>query len=251
MRANSSGDLIVVYSGSPSGPRDQDPFWSTGIFRRDLFGPGSPVIFEINPPMIYEIFDTETVSVTTTYHFTVPAKMAHLAATTSVSTGFNVVSLAPINTPRMPNVASTLPPGYHVLNTSIPTPAQTPSSSPSGPSYSGHFLPGFVPTLPQFPFGGHPSSSIGNPNSSGAIPSFTPSYQFPVGGQFHQGGITHSPLSGKLPFATQPPIGTPPSMGGLTPPYGKNIPPYLAQYWNQLIQNPPQSTGGKQFQLRP
>jgi hypothetical protein len=36
-------------------------------------------------------------------------------------------------------------------------------------------------------------------------------------------------------------------MGGATPPYGKNIPPSLAQYWNHLIQNPPQSTGGQQF----
>jgi hypothetical protein len=36
-------------------------------------------------------------------------------------------------------------------------------------------------------------------------------------------------------------------MGGPTPPYGKNIPPSLAQYWNQLIQHPPQSTGGQQF----
>jgi hypothetical protein len=44
-----------------------------------------------------------------------------------------------------------------------------------------------------------------------------------------------------------PPIGTSPSMGGPTPPYGKNIPPSLAHYWNQLIQHPPQSTGGKQF----
>jgi hypothetical protein len=50
MRANSSGDLIVVYSGSPSGHGEQDPFWSTGVFRWDLFGPGSPVISEINPP---------------------------------------------------------------------------------------------------------------------------------------------------------------------------------------------------------
>jgi hypothetical protein len=53
--------------------------------------------------------------------------------------------------------------------------------------------------------------------------------------------MTQPPLSGKIP------IGTPPSMGGTTPPYGQNIPPSLAQYWNQLIQNPPQSTGGQQF----
>jgi hypothetical protein len=69
------------------------------FFGRDLFGPGSPVISEINPPVISEISDTETVPVTTTYHFTVPAEMAHLAATTSVPTGFTAVSLAPINTP--------------------------------------------------------------------------------------------------------------------------------------------------------
>jgi hypothetical protein len=79
--------------------------------------------------------------------------MAHLATTSSVPTGFTTVSLAPINTPQIPNVNPTLPPRYHVLNTSIPTPTQNPSGSPSGPSSSRHFLPGFVPTLPQFPFG--------------------------------------------------------------------------------------------------
>jgi hypothetical protein len=99
MRANSSEDLIVVYSGSPSGPGDQDPFWSTGIFRRDLFGPGSLMIFEINPLVISEISSTKIVPVTTAYRFTVPAEMAHLTATSSVPTGFTVVSLSPINTP--------------------------------------------------------------------------------------------------------------------------------------------------------
>jgi hypothetical protein len=55
MRLNSSGELVVTSSGSPVGPfpgiEGQDPFWSTGVFRRDLFGPGSPVVSEINPPM--------------------------------------------------------------------------------------------------------------------------------------------------------------------------------------------------------
>jgi hypothetical protein len=71
--------------------------------------------------------------------------------------------------------------------------------------------------------------------------------------------MNQPPLSGQIPFGTripigtQPPIGmlptigTQPSIGGLTPLYGQNIPPSLAQYWNQLIQHPPQSTGGKQF----
>jgi hypothetical protein len=37
MRVNSSGDLVVVSFGSPTGPfpglEGQDPFWSVGIFR--------------------------------------------------------------------------------------------------------------------------------------------------------------------------------------------------------------------------
>jgi hypothetical protein len=139
----------------------------------------------------------------------------------------------------MPNVTPTLPPRYHVLNDSIHTPMQTPSSSPGGPSSSGHSLPSFIPTLPQFPFGGPSSSSTGSLNPSGAIPSFTPPYQIPVGGKFHQGGMSQLPhFSGKIPIGThipigtQPPIGTPPLIGGVTPPYGKNIPPSLAQYWN-------------------
>jgi hypothetical protein len=199
MRADSSRDLIVVYSGSPTGTfpgiEGQDPFWSTGVFQRDLFGPGSPVIFEINPPVISKISNLETVPLTIAYHFTVLAEMAHLAATTNVPTRFPVVSLAPINTPRTPNVNPTLPPGYRALNATIPTPTKTPSDSPSGPSSSGNFLPDFVPTLPQFPFGGPSSSSTSNPNPSGAISSFTPTDPLLVGGKSHQGIITQPPLS--------------------------------------------------------
>jgi hypothetical protein len=145
----------------------------------------------------------------------------------------------------MPNVTSTLPPEYRALNASIPTTAQTPSGSPGGPSSSGNSLLVFIPTLSQFHFGGPSSSSTGSLNPSGAIPSFTPNYQFPIGGQFHEGGITQPPLGKQIPLGTQPPIGTPPSMGGLTSPYGKKIPLSLAQYWNQLIQHPPQSIGGQ------
>jgi hypothetical protein len=180
MRLNSSRDLVVMSSGSPVGPfpgiDDQDPFWSTGVFRRDLFGPGSPVISEITPPVISEISSSETVPFTTAYHFTVPIEMAHHTDTTSVPTGFTVISLAPITTLRMPNVTPTLPLGYCALNASIPTPTQTPSGSPGGPSSFGHSLPGFIPTLPQFPFGGPLSSCTGSLNPSGTILSFTPTY---------------------------------------------------------------------------
>ena len=56
------------------------------------------MIYEINPPVISEISNLEIVPLTIAYHFTVPAKMAHLATTSSVPTGFTAVSLAPINT---------------------------------------------------------------------------------------------------------------------------------------------------------
>jgi hypothetical protein len=53
MRVNSSGDLVVVSSGSPIGPfpgiEGQDPFWSTGIFRWDIFGAGSGVEITVSP----------------------------------------------------------------------------------------------------------------------------------------------------------------------------------------------------------
>ena len=143
------------------------------------------MISEINPPVISDISSTETVPVTTTYHFTVPVEMAHLTATTSVPTRFFAVSLAPINTPRMPNVNPTLPPDYRALNATIPTLVQTPFGSPSGPSSSGHFLPGFVPTLPQFPFGGPSSSSTRNPNPSGIMPRINISRV--MGWNFHVG----------------------------------------------------------------
>jgi hypothetical protein len=176
--------------------------------------------------------------------------MVHYTDTTSIHIGITVASQDPIDTPLSPSVTSMLPPGYRALNAFIPTPMQTPSRTPSGPYSSGHSPPGFIPTLPQPPFGGPFSSSIGGTNPSGTILSFTPNYQIHVGGQFHQGGLAQPPLVGKIPIGTQPPIGTKPPIGGqppLTPPYGQNIPPSLAQYWNHLIQQNPLLTGGKQL----
>jgi hypothetical protein len=244
VRLNSSGEVVVTYSESAVGPfpreEGQDPFWS-GNFRRVLFRTESPIVYEINPPVFSE---TETILVPTTYQFALPDDMAHLANTTSVPTEITTASLAPINTQRMPNVIPTLPPGYHALNAllkaSIPTPPQTPSGTPGGPS--GHPIPSFILTLPQFP--------PGNPNPSGTIPSIIPNLQILVGGQ---GGTIPFPLTGHNPLTTQPtigtqlPVGTPPMIGGPTPPFGQNIPPALAQYWNQMLQNLPQMTGGQQI----
>jgi hypothetical protein len=119
-----------------------------------------------------------------------------------------MASQAPIGTLLSPSVTLTLPPRYRALSASIPTPMQTPSRTPGGPSSSGHSPPGFIPTLPQPPFRGSFPSSIGGTNLSGTIPSFMPNYHIPIGGQFHQGGLTQPPLVGKIPIGTQIPIGT-------------------------------------------
>jgi hypothetical protein len=190
MRLNSSGELIVTSSGSPVGPfpgvEGQDPFWSAGDFRGTLFSPGSPVVSEINPSVFSKM---ETIPMNTTYHFTLPAEMAHLANTTSVPTRFTTAGLAPINTQRTPNVTPTLPPKYHalndLLNASAPTPPQTPASTPGGSSFHGYLILSFIPTLPQFP--------SGNPNPNGTISSITPNLHIPVGGP---GGTI--PLTGHI-----------------------------------------------------
>jgi hypothetical protein len=161
--------------------------------------------------------------------------MAHLANTTSVQTEITAASLAPINTQRMPDVNPTLPPGYHVLNASNPTPPQTLADSPDGPPFLGHPIPGFIPTLPPFP--------SSNPNPSGTIPTVAPNPQIPIGGQ---GGTIQFPFIGHNPITTQPLVGTQPMIGGPTLPFGQNIPPELAQYWNQILQNFPQNARGQQ-----
>jgi hypothetical protein len=257
---NSYGEIVVESSGLPTGPftglEGQDHFWTTGIFRRDLFGSGAGIDITVTPELP-ETFDLDTIPFTTAYYFpgsdappanhilTIPLQMVHYTMvldTMRPHTGITVASQAPIGMPLSPRFTPTLPPGYHALNASIPAPTQIPSGTPgiSTPSRH-HLIPGFILTLPRPPFRGPLPSSIGGTDPSGTIPSFTPNYQIPVGGQFHQGGQTQSPFAGQIPIGMQPPIGGKPPP---TPPYGKNIPPSLAQYWNYIIQNNPHSTGG-------
>jgi hypothetical protein len=247
---NSSGDLVVQSSGSPTrpflGPEGQDPFWTAGIFRRDLFDSGGGVDITVTPELP-ETSNPDVVPFTTTYYFpgthtlrvdhilTLPLQMVHyimVPDTMSLHTGITVASHAPIGTPLSPRVTPTLPPGYHALNASIPSPTQITSETPSGSTPSGHNLLSFISTLPPPPFRGPLPSSIGGTDPSGTTPSFTPNYQIPVGGQFHKGGQTQPPFAGQIPIGSQPPIGGKPPP---TPPYGQNIPPSLAQYWNYLI----------------
>jgi hypothetical protein len=170
--------------------------------------------------------------------------MAHLANTTSVPTTIPATTLAPINTQRIPEVTPNLPPGYHALNPMLnaphPTPPQTPAGSPGGPQFPGHPIPGFIPTLPQF-------FPTGNPHVGGIIPTVAPNVQVPVGGQ----GSTfpfpgHTATIAQPTVGTQLPGGTIPLVGAPTSPLGQNIPPALAQYWNQLMQKFPQNAGGQQ-----
>jgi hypothetical protein len=189
--------------------------------------------------------ETETTPETTTCRFVLPLEMAHLANTTSVQTDITTATLAPINTQRIPDVISTLPPGYHVLNSLLnaanPTPLQTPAGSLGGPPFPGHPIPSFIPTLPQFP--------SGNPNPSGTIPTVATNPQIPVGGQCGTVPFPfprHNTVTTQPTVGTQLPGGTIPIVGGPTSPFGQNIPPELAQYWNQLLQNFRQNVGGKQ-----
>jgi hypothetical protein len=205
-----------------------------------LFGTESPVYKIINP---LESPEPGTAPETTTYRFILPPEMTHLAITSSVQTTILATTVAPINTQRIPEDTPNLPPGYHALNPTLnalhPTPPQTSAGSPGGPQFPGHPIPSFISTLPQFP--------TGNPNVGSIIPTIAPNIQVPVGGQ----GSTF-PFPGHTTTIVQPtvgiqlPGGTIPLVGAPTSPLGQNIPPALAQYWNQLIQNFPQNTGGKQ-----
>jgi hypothetical protein len=170
--------------------------------------------------------------------------MAHLANTTSVQTKITAASLAPINTQRIPNVIPTLPPGYHALNALLnppnPTPLQTPAGSPGGPLFLGHPIPGFIPMLPQFP--------SGNPNPSGTIPTVAPNPQIPLVDRVVRFLFLFpdtTQLLRNLRLAHNFQVELYLQIGGPTSPFGQNIPPELAQYWNQLLQNFPQNVGGR------
>jgi hypothetical protein len=203
VRVNSSRDLVVQFYGSPTRPliilEGQDPFWTTGIFIRELFGLGAGIDITVAPELL-ETSDPDAVPFTTAYYFfgtealpashilTIPLQMVHykmVPNNTNPHTGITAASQAPIDTPLSLIFTPTLPPGYCVLNASILVLTQITSGSPGGFTPSRHHLPDFISTLPPPPFRGPLSSSIGGTDPSGTIPSFTPNYQIPVGGQFH------------------------------------------------------------------
>jgi hypothetical protein len=117
---NSSGDIVVQSSGLPTGPftgpEGQDPFWTTGIFRRDLFGSGAGVDITVTLELP-ETFDPDAIPFTTSYYFpstdapptnhilTIPLQTLHYTMvpdTTSPHTGITVASQAPIGIPHSP-----------------------------------------------------------------------------------------------------------------------------------------------------
>ena len=166
MRVNSSRDLIVQSSGSPTrpflGPEGQDPFWTTGVFRRDLFGLGAGVDITVSLELP-ETSDPDAVPFTTAYYFpsteapradhilTLPLQMVHYIDTMSLHSGITMAIQDPIGTSLSPRVTPTLPPEYRALNASIPVPTQITYGTPGGPSSYGHSPPGFIPTLPPPP----------------------------------------------------------------------------------------------------
>jgi hypothetical protein len=72
MQVNSYGDLVVLPSRSLTGPfpgpKSQDPFWTNGIFRRDLFGSRAGIDITVSSSLA-ETSDIDTVPFTIAYYF--------------------------------------------------------------------------------------------------------------------------------------------------------------------------------------
>ena len=161
---NSSREIVVESYGLPTRPftglEGQDPFWTTGIFRWDLFGSGAGIDITVTPELP-ETYDLDVIPFTTAYYFlglnshptddilTIPLQMPHYTMvpdTTNLHTGNMVASQYPIGTPRP---TPSLPPGYNLLNDSIPIPTQGPSIvSRFLPPLEHHVVPVFILTLP-------------------------------------------------------------------------------------------------------
>jgi hypothetical protein len=168
---NYSREIVVESSGLPTrpfiGPEGQDPFWTTGIFRWDIFGSGAGVDINVTPKMP-KTSDPDAIPFTTTYYFlgsdappvyntlTIPLQTVHYTMvpdTTHPHTVITAASQAPIGMPLSPRFTPTLPPIFHALNASIPTPTQIPFGTPDISTPSGHHhVPGFIPDTSSTPF---------------------------------------------------------------------------------------------------
>jgi hypothetical protein len=193
VQVNSSEKIVVESSGLPGGPftcpEVQDPFWTTDIFRQDLFGSGEGIDINVTPEPP-ETSDPYAIPFTTAYYFpgsdtqptdhilTIPLQMAHYTMvpnTMTIPTRNTVARKSPICTPLSPRLTPTLPPRYHALNASIPVPTQIPSRTPDiSTPYGHHLVPGFIPTLPQSPSRGSPPSPIEGTDPRGTTQYFTP-----------------------------------------------------------------------------
>jgi hypothetical protein len=232
LRMNSTGELVVVFSGTLTRPFGaDDPFWTTDIVRspprivRDLYG--SRVGVDI--PAIPELPETSSILTVSLGHFasttaylfagseaqsvsprsTIPFQMAHstiLPHATTIPSRNIVVNHAPIGTPRPARPTPSLPLGYHALNSSTAIHTQIPSGVPLGHNTST----GYVPMPSQVLSGGSYPPLHGGFGPSGSNPIcsthhlFTHGYHIPTGGQSYARG---KPQSGG-----HAPIGTPPSL---------------------------------------
>jgi hypothetical protein len=168
VRVNSSEEIVVESSGLPTrpitGPEGQDPFWTTGIFRWDLFSLGAGIDITVTHELL-ETSNSDTIPFTIAYYFlgsdtppadhilTILLQTVHYTMvpdTTRPHTEITVAIQAPIGTPLSPRFTPTLPPGYHALNASIPAPTQIPYGTPGiSTPYGHHLIPGFIMTLPR------------------------------------------------------------------------------------------------------
>jgi hypothetical protein len=237
---NSSGELVVDTYGIPTGPltgtKNEDPFWTTDIFRtpttvRDLYSSGAgadiPVVSELPETSATYTIPLDHFASTTCYLFvgsdtqsigpssTIPLQMAHstmVPHAMTIPTGNTVVTQDPIGTLLSSRPILSLPHGYNALNTYIPIPTQVSSGYSeifTSPGYNA--TSSFILTSSQVPsegsylpfmggFGPSGSNPIGGSN-----PSFASGFQILVGGQYNIGGKTQ--------FGGHTQIGTPPLLG--------------------------------------
>jgi hypothetical protein len=139
---NSSREIVVQSSGLPTrpftGPEGQDPFWTTGIFRWDLFGSRTGIDITVTPELP-KTSNLDAIPFTTAYYFpgsdappvdcilTIPLQTVHYTMvldTTSPHTRIMVASQAPIGMPLSTIFTPTLTLKYHALNASILAPTK-------------------------------------------------------------------------------------------------------------------------------
>jgi hypothetical protein len=181
---------------------------------RDLYGSGVgvdiPAISELPKTSATYTIPLDHFNSTTCYLFvgsdtqsvspssTIPTQMSlstMVPHATTIPIGNIVITQAPISTPLSSRPVPSHPHWYHALNTFIPISTQVPSKASrifTPPGYN--VVVGFIPTPSQVPSRGSYPPFMGGFGPSGSnpigvsTPSFTSSFQIPIGGQHNTQG---------------------------------------------------------------